>query len=201
MTPTSPEEILGYWFGELESDEHIPEDRLELWFSQDGSTDYFIRQAYEPLVTAAAQGGLAAWKEEPRSSLAWLIVLDQFPRSVYRGMAAAYEQDPACQIQTLEGVEAGFDLELRPLERVFYYLPLEHAEDLEVQGRSVELFTALRDGAPEVVRDKFEVFLQYAEEHRQVIERFGRFPHRNAVLGRESTPDELEYLASGGGFL
>lgn len=200
MTPISPEDILTYWFGELESDTHIPDERLEFWFGKDTSTDYFIRQAYEPVLTAAASGDLAHWKDAPRSSLAWIVLTDQFPRNIYRGMPAAYELDPASQIQTLEGVEAGFDTQLRPLERVFYYLPLEHAEDLEVQERSVELFTQLRDEAPAEVREKFEHFLDYALEHRDVIARFGRFPHRNAVLGRESSPAEAEYLAAGGGF-
>ena len=200
MSTVTPEDILTYWFGELTSDTDIPGDRLAFWFSKDSSTDYFIRQAYEPVVTAAAQGQLAHWKEEPRSSLAWILVLDQFPRNVYRDMPAAYELDPAAQIQSLEGIEAGFDRQLRPLERVFYYLPLEHAEDIECQERSVELFTDLRAEAPPEVDDKFRVFLEYAQEHRDVIARFGRFPHRNAVLGRESTPEEVEYLAAGGGF-
>lgn len=195
-----PEDVLGYWFGPLDSDAVVPADRQPLWWGKDAATDYFIRQAYEPTVTRAAAGELDDWKSDARGSLAWIVTLDQFSRNIYRGFPAAFENDLACQIQTLEGIEAGFDKLLRPIERVFYYLPLEHAEDLEVQERSVGLFEALAADAPAPVKKDFAGFLDYAVKHHDVIARFGRFPHRNEVLGRVSTPEEQAYLDAGGGF-
>jgi len=192
------QDILGFWFGALEGPEDVADERSEIWFEQSDATDYFLRQTFEVDLVAARRGEREEWKQEPRPSLAWILLLDQFSRNIYRGFPAAYETDLTCQIQTLEGIEAGFDRELLPIERVFYYLPLEHAEDLEVQERSVQEFSRLLEDAPASRRAEFEHFLGYARRHHAVIERFGRFPHRNAVLGRESTEEELAFMAEHG---
>lgn len=192
------DEVLGYWFGELAGPEDLPRDRAEMWFAKNDATDYFIRQAFEGDVTAARRGELDGWKAAPRSSLAWILLLDQFTRNIYRGFPAAFESDLAAQIACLEGIDAGHDLRLHPVERLFYYLPLEHAEDLEVQERSLEEFTRLAADAPASLRTEFEGYLEYARRHHAVIERFGRFPHRNAILRRESTPEEEEFLRQPG---
>ncbi len=188
------EEILRFWFGDLAGPEGWPEEQAGTWFTADEARDYFLRQVYEPEIVAARAGRREEWKRTPRGALAWLLLLDQFGRSVYRGFPAAYESDLSCQIACLEGVEAGHDRALLPVERVFFYMPLQHAEDLEVQDRSVELFTALRDEAPAPVRGRLETVLDFAVRHREVIAAFGRFPHRNAILGRDSTPEERVHL-------
>ncbi len=195
---TTPQDILSYWFGELHSDTEIPEDRSALWWKKDPSTDYFIRQCFEPALTHATLGKLDDWKKTARDSLAWIVLQDQFSRNMYRDTPAAFEADLACQIQSLEGIESGLDQELRPLERVFYYMPLEHAEDLEVQEKSLEMFAALLQAAPPETKKTFENFYTFAEKHHAIIARFGRFPHRNAILGRENSPQETEFLKQPG---
>lgn len=195
MDGSRSEEILHYWFGDVAaSDSMPPPDRQELWFGRSEGTDYFIRQLFEADLTAARAGDLEEWKQAARPSLAWILLMDQFSRHIYRNFPAAYEGDVACQIQTLEGIEAGLDRELGWFERAFYYMPMQHAEDLEVQERGVELFADLAEQVPAALRARFREFRDFAVRHRDVIQRFGRFPHRNEILGRESSPEEVEFL-------
>lgn len=194
MKLPSADDILFYWFGALEGPESFPQDRNLLWWGEDSSTDYFLRQAYEPALTAARKGALDAWRSEARPSLALLILMDRMSRQIYRGLDCAFENDLVCQILSLEGVEAGLDRELLPVERVFYYSPLSHAEDLEVQDRGMELLAGLRDEGPQSLRGKLEGAFEAAVQRRDVIARFGRFPERNQQLSRLSTPDEVAYL-------
>lgn len=195
-----PEEILHYWFGDLAGPGSPPGDREALWWGEDRSTDYFIRQTFEPSLTAARTGQLESWREQARPSLALLILMDRMSRSMYRGLDCAFENDLTCQILCLEGVEDGRDQELWPLERVFFYLPLVHAEDLEVQERGVELLEALHRGAPDTLARALDQALGTARRHRDLIARFGRFPQRNQLLGRRSTSEEAAYLLRPGGF-
>jgi uncharacterized protein (DUF924 family) len=146
----------------------------------------------------ALAGELDAWNAQPRSALARVLVLDQFPRNLYRGTAQCFQYDPrACEVAVM-ALERGYDSELTPLEATFLYLPLEHAEDISTQDRCVSLFRRLLDRAAVGLRPQFENFLAFAIRHREVIDRFGRFPHRNAALGRPTTNNERSFLESGG---
>ena len=171
------------------------------WFRGGPSFDEAIRLRFEPVHHACARGEHDDWATTPEGALALIICLDQFPRNLHRGDAQAWAADVKAQRIALSGLAGGFDQALPPLQRVFAYLPLEHAEDMGLQQRAVTLFEALHAQAPVAGRARFAEFLDYARRHREVIARFGRFPHRNAVLGRDSTAAEREYLAQpGAGF-
>lgn len=185
-------DVLDFWFAETS---------VKHWFDVDEAFDMRIRARFGNLEEAAAAGRLADWAATPSGWLAWLILLDQFPRNLHRGGRRAWAQDASAQQVALSGLARGDDRQLPPLQRVFSYLPLEHAEDMALQRRSVALFEALCRDAPVREQVRFSGFLDYARRHHDVIARFGRFPHRNAVLGRASTPEEVLYLAQpGAGF-
>jgi uncharacterized protein (DUF924 family) len=190
--------IHAFWFGDdLESLEAVT-SRSRIWFASDRAFDASVRERFGALPRRAAAGACDDWQASARSCLALVLVLDQFPRNLYRGSAESFAYDAvALEVADL-ALERGFDAKLTPIEAVFFYLPLEHAEDADCQARSVERFGALAQRCDPALRDPFDSFLSYAVRHREVIERFGRFPHRNALLGRESTPEERAYLASGG---
>jgi uncharacterized protein (DUF924 family) len=194
----SRETILDFWFGREPDDATAARERAELWWSKDPATDREIRRRFEPLVTAAESGELEPWRAQPRGRLALILLTDQFPRNIYRDRPAAFRFDGLARALCLEGLEEGADRKLRPIERVFFYLPLEHSEDLEHQDRCVALFEQLADEVAPEQRATFANYHDYALRHRVVIERFGRFPHRNAILGRESTAEELEFLEQPG---
>jgi uncharacterized protein (DUF924 family) len=198
MTIANPDDILAFWFGDaLAAPEQVSE-RVELWFRKNDAFDREVARRFGSLPELAAQGALAPWRGKPSSALALVLVLDQFPRNLYRGSARAFEFDPFALGVTLDAIARGFDSALHPLQASFFYLPLEHAEDAEQQERAVELFEQLTARAPAELRSMFENFTSYARRHREVIRRFGRFPHRNAILNRPSTATETAYLESGG---
>jgi uncharacterized protein (DUF924 family) len=195
---TTPESVLGFWFDDdLDSPDAVAA-RCRVWFEGDSPFDELIRGHFDGLPSHALRGHLDSWRHEAHSCLALVLVLDQFPRNLYRGTAQSFAYDPLAYKVAVAALERGFDRELAPLEATFLYLPLEHAEDVEAQERSVSLFRNLLDRSPAELRPRFESFLWYAIRHQEVIDRFGRFPHRNAVLGRPSTSEELSYLESGG---
>ncbi|MCW8807574.1 MAG: DUF924 domain-containing protein [Rhodanobacter sp.] len=191
MLPAA-ESLLAFWFAD---------ENAAHWFAADPVFDAALRQRFGAAAEAAAEGRLDDWAATAPGWLALLILLDQCSRNLYRHDPRAWAQDPRAQQLALAGIDRGADRALTAVQRVFAYLPLEHAEDLTLQQRSVALFEALCVEAPIGQRARFEGFLDYARRHREVIARFGRFPHRNAVLGRTSTPAELAYLAQpGAGF-
>ncbi len=171
------------------------------WFMKNQAFDAELRQRFGATLDVALAGRLQDWAASAEGRLALLIVLDQFTRNVFRGDARSFSGDARALALALEGIERGHDRAVPPMARIFCYLPLEHAEDAAVQARSVALFTALRDAADAQPKAFFDGTLEYAHKHQDVIARFGRFPHRNAVLGRASTAEELAYLAQpGAGF-
>ncbi|CAN5400154.1 DUF924 family protein [soil metagenome] len=190
--------IHSYWFGSEVDDILVAQRQSKLWWSKDRDTDHEIRNRFESTVTSAAEGGLSEWAESPRGLLALLLLTDQFPRNIYRGMPEAFAFDSLAQQWSKSGLASGMDRKLRPIERVFFYLPLEHSELLADQEHSVQLFTQLYQDVAEDHMDTFRGFLMFALRHRRVIERFGRFPHRNQILGRISTPEEVEFLKEPG---
>jgi uncharacterized protein (DUF924 family) len=197
MSHTTIEDILQFWFGG-DPDGADAGALVPRWFGRDPGFDAQIETRFGATVDRALEGALDAWAGTPEGWLALLIALDQFPRNLFRGSARAFAGDARARELARRGLERGDDARLPALARVFAYLPLEHAEDAELQAHSVALFEALAESqdAP-----AFEQFADYARRHRDVVERFGRFPHRNAALGRESTDAERAYLAEpGAGF-
>lgn len=183
--------VTAFWFG---TDPDYPQ--RDAWFRKSDTFDAQIRDRFGPTIEAALAGGLHDWDATPQGLLARIVVLDQFTRNAFRGSARAFAGDALALAAARQLADAGLDRELHPVWRCFAYLPFEHAEDLAMQERSVALFTALA-----AADARFEGHLDYAHRHHDVIRRYGRFPHRNAVLGRTSTPEELAYLAQpGAGF-
>lgn len=192
-----PSDVLNYWFHSAVE----PEPRLDLWFKKRDETDAFIRERFEPLVKTLASGHAYDWAAEgPKETLAAIIALDQFPRNIYRGQPQSFATDKLALSLASNMMVMGADDRLSPIERWFVYMPLEHSESLTTQRASVAAFTELRDAAPSEQKTLFADALDYAHKHAEVIERFGRFPHRNEILGRKSTPEELEWLEKNGGF-
>lgn len=177
-------EILHFWFVETDP---------SLWFQKNEEFDARIRDRFLVTYEMAAEGLSNEWGKDADGALALIIVLDQFPRNMFRGTAKMFATDGKALIQAKQAIHKGFDQVLTPEKRRFMYLPFEHSENIIDQKRSVELFKAMEDVDP--------LAYTYALRHYDVIDKFGRFPHRNAALGRESTPEEEEYLAKpGAGF-
>lgn len=192
-----PQGVLDFWFGPPGSALEIAGRQTKLWFGKSPENDQAVAGRFSATLDAAA-GGLDHWASTPRGRLALVIVLDQFPHHIHRDQPQAFATDPQALAQSLAALAVGEDRQLAPIERVFLYLPLEHAESLELQQRSVSLYEKLAREAASDERALFDGFLDYARKHRDVIARFGRFPHRNAILGRTSTPDEVEFLKQPG---
>lgn len=169
-------DVYDYWFDEL-----TPQQ----WFAASREVDEAVRSRFSTLHRERVALGVAIGSD-PRSAVAHVIVLDQFSRNLYRGKAEAYAADPLALASAEAAIAAGFDASLSVHERLFLYLPFEHSEDLAQQRRSVDLIASLGDGA----------LLRYATEHKDIVERFGRFPHRNAMLGRTSTAEEIDFMRS-----
>jgi uncharacterized protein (DUF924 family) len=194
------EALLAFWLGPLDAEGIATPAHQERWFAADPDFDAELRRRFGPLHEEARAGRLDRWAEKPRGRLALLILLDQLSRNLHRGRADAFAGDAHALALARGALDRGEDLDLALCERVFLYLPFEHAEDPQAQEVSVERFGALAAAAPAHARPLFESFLDYAVRHRDVIARFGRFPHRNALLGRTSTPEELAHLEREGGF-
>jgi uncharacterized protein (DUF924 family) len=196
-----PETLLGFWFGDDLSTTDAVAARTALWFEASAEFDRALRERFGDWPDRARRGEFDAWQESARDALALVITLDQLPRNLFRGRPESFAYDERARAVALRALERGLDELVHPIEAAFFYLPLEHAEDLALQQRSVRLFDALADEPQEPHGERLAEYRAYAERHRDVIERFGRFPHRNAVLGRESTPEELRWLAEhGSGF-
>jgi uncharacterized protein (DUF924 family) len=198
MTTTERfEDVLEFWFPTpMPSDKAAVIRQSEWWFR--GGADAAILERFQPLLERAARGELDEWSSSPRSRLALIIVLDQFSRTVYRGTARAFAQDAKALALALEGLDNGHCAALAtPWEKTFFVVPLGHSEELANLERVVALAEGFLQEVPEEWRWWFEFSAGQARGHRAVIRRFGRHPHRNEALGRQSTPEELEYLAAG----
>ena len=183
-------EILDFWFGKPdEADYGKPR---KVWFIKNPEFDKEVRSRFLYDYQQAAAGQLDDWKESPLTCLALIILLDQFPRNIFRGQPQAFATDPQALAYAKYAVKRGFYKKLLPIQREFVYLPFEHSENLAAQHQCIELFSTLKDH-PECASG-----VDYAHRHLKVIERFGRFPHRNEILGRETTPEEAEFLKQRG---
>lgn len=178
--------IVDFWFGPA------PHRSRSAWFTKNAAFDQLVRDRFYADYVAAAAGDLEQWLSSASGNLAYIILLDQFPRNMFRGAPRAFATDHLALASARSSIDRGFDHALSPLQRAFVYLPFEHSENLADQERAVELFEALPEDA------ETGGMVDYARRHRDVIARFGRFPHRNAILGRTSTPEEEEFLREPG---
>jgi uncharacterized protein (DUF924 family) len=187
------DEIINFWFAPLDNDEKYgkPQSR---WFRSDATIDREIKERFEEVYQLAAAGLLDAWQDTPASCLALIIILDQFPRNMFRNTPAAFATDKMALAIAKRAIETEIDRELLPVQKWFVYLPFEHSEKLEDQLRSVRLFETLASDPDS------QIAIDSAHTHYKLIENFGRFPHRNQILGRTSTPAELKFLDSPGAF-
>lgn len=191
--------LLDFWFEGHPSDPDRLAALKRKWFVATPEQDCELGDAFAPLADAAALGELDAWSETPRGRLALILLLDQLPRNLHRGTPAAFGQDEKALKLCLDGLEQSVDQALKPLERMFFCMPLQHAESREAQALAAETFSRL---AAADVEESIAAVLQNAadsaSQHRSIVDRFGRFPHRNKALGRQSTDEEREFLGSGG---
>jgi uncharacterized protein (DUF924 family) len=187
-------EILKYWFGHVEETILPTPNRTHIWFSESANVDQEIREKFLGDLEKAILGEYDSWVNSPRLTLALIILLDQFSRRVYRNTPLAFSQDAKALDLCIRGIEKEFDHTISLMERVFFYFPLIHAENLETQTTSVRAYKILADLSFPEVKAVFESFLDFSLKHFDIIKRFGRFPQRNEILGRPSTAEEIKYL-------
>ena len=189
------EAILSFWFKEQELTAPQIDRRMDIWFGGDAVLDHEIEKEFANDIDAASEGGFDHWANDSHGRLALIILIDQFRRNIYRGTADAFSMDKLALKLCVEGAMEKKDRSLTPIQRVFFYMPLQHAESRKVQAKSVELYDRLAEAVSPTLRETFLTVAQFAELHRDIIDQFGRFPHRNVLLGRENTAEEDEYLA------
>jgi uncharacterized protein (DUF924 family) len=188
--------VLAFWFREQELSAPQIDHRMDVWFGADKVFDLECKKEFANEVDRASAGELDHWAREPRGRLALILLLDQFRRNIYRNTAAAFAMDKAALKLCVEGAMEKKDQGLTPIQRAFFYMPLQHAESRKVQVKSVELYRRLVDAVSPTYRETFATIAQFAELHHDIIQQFGRFPHRNKLVNRKNTPEEDEYLAA-----
>ena len=187
--------VLTFWFKDRQLSAPQIDGRMDIWFGEDAMFDEEIVREFAGDVKIASAGKLDHWASESRGRLALIILLDQFRRNIYRNKPEAFEMDKAALKLCVEGAMEKKDKGLSPIERVFFYMPLQHAESRKVQKKSCEIYGKLSEVVSPTFKETFETVAQFAELHADIVEQFGRFPHRNKILNRENTPEEDEYLA------
>lgn len=191
------QDVLNFWFADGLQHGWPSRPLNDLWFGGGAAQDAHVRQHFGPLVDEAISGGLRNWEAPLTSRLALIVVLDQFTRNVHRGQARAFAGDPRAQQLVLHTLAQGQDTTLPTVGRVFFYMPLMHAENLALQDECVARFTQLGQTAAPELRDTLAGNLRFAQQHRDIVAQHGRFPYRNAALGRQNTPAETEFLKNG----
>lgn len=185
---------MSFWFKEQALSAPQIDNRMDTWFGEDAAFDHEIETEFSDDVERASAGQLDHWADESRGRLALILLLDQFRRNIYRNTAKAFEMDGLALKLCVEGAMEKKDQGLSHIERAFFYMPLQHAESAKVQAKSCELFNKLTELVSPTYRETFSTIAQFAELHRDIVDQFGRFPHRNTLLGRENTAEENEYL-------
>ena len=194
---TSPQAILEFWFADGLQTGWPTQEMKAIWFGGGPALDGRIKAAFGAQVLQAVEGGLAAWEDQPLSRLALVLLLDQFTRNVFRGSPRAFEGDARAQRLVTDALANAWDQQLPVVCRVFLYMPLMHAENLTLQNECVSRFAQLVADAPDALKAQLQGNLDFARQHQDIIARFGRFPYRNAALGRSSTADEDTFLVKG----
>lgn len=200
-TIETPEAILSFWFEDVIAHPEKLGAQMKRWYSGGKPLDADITQRFGSTVAALANVLAQTWASQgPRQRLAAIIALDQFSRSIHRNAPKAFASDPLALRIATDAIANGDDKTLHPIERIFLFMPFEHAEDMASQREAIRLFDALQADATDHTREAFKSALDYAHRHADVIAKFGRFPHRNDVLGRVSTPEEIAHVKEHGGF-
>ncbi len=197
VTDPDIQRVLDFWFQPDTRDQPTVDSRMDRWFTADAVTDAVIRTEFAGLVDRASKGQLDNWVATPQGRLALIVLLDQFRRNIHRGTPKAFSRDPQALKFCVEGAMKGDYKTLDPFQQAFYFMPLQHAESLKIQQRSVKIYEGMVSGVSATLKATFATFAQFAELHHDIIESFGRFPHRNRILGRVNTPEETEYLGAG----
>jgi len=190
--------VLDFWLGPLDEHGQANADHGKRWFSKDEAFDHEVGERFGELYAEIAAGRHEDWLDDPRGRLAYVIVLDQFSRNMFRGSPRTFDRDPQALAAAVDGIARGHDRGLGLDERAFLYMPFMHSEALSMQDRSVALFSALAADAPPEQRERLAAALRFAVAHREIVARFGRFPHRNKVLQRTTTRPEMEFLQQPG---
>ena len=189
------EAILSFWFKEQALTAPQIDQRMEIWFNEDPVFDHEIKKDFAVEVEKASNGDLDHWGHDPLGRLALIILIDQFRRNIYRGTAKAFSRDQLALKLCVQGAMEKKDRGLTPIQKVFFYMPLQHSESRKVQAKSVELYTRRAAAVSPTLRETFLTIAHFAELHKDIIDQFGRFPYRNKLLNRQNTPEEDEYLA------
>lgn len=190
-------EVHRYWFGDSENDHEVIQQKGKLWFGKDAVVDRYIRETFGDLIDLAGEGSLDMGNGTPRQRLSVILLIDQFRRNVYRNDPRSFDADPLAR-ELAGGLCLSGSESLRPIEKVFLYLPFEHSELIADQKKSIALFRGLLENSPPETRDTYQGFYDYAVRHYEIVARFGRFPHRNSILGRKSSLEELDFLKQPG---
>lgn len=192
-----PAEVLTFWFADAADSPQAAQQRNAFWYGSGKLLDNEITQRFGATLQRAVNGDLDHWADTAEGRLALIIVLDQFSRHIHRGQREAFAADPIAQQHCLQGMQGGRDRQLAIVHRAFFYMPLEHAESASLQQQSKTAFAQLLSEAPPAWQSFAEGAQKWAVEHAQIIDRFGRFPHRNDILGRVSTTEEIDYMNAG----
>jgi uncharacterized protein (DUF924 family) len=187
--------ILAFWFKEQQLSAPQIDGRMDVWFGEDPVFDEEVASNFANDVENASEARLNHWAQEPLGRLALILLLDQFRRNIYRNTADAFAMDKAALKLCVEGAMEKKDKGLTPIQRAFFYMPLQHAESRKVQKKSVEIYSRLSEAVSPTYKETFETIAQFAQLHADIVEQYGRFPHRNTILNRENSPEEDEYLA------
>jgi uncharacterized protein (DUF924 family) len=190
--------VLDFWFGALDGSGRATAERRQRWWRKDADFDALIRQRFESRWQAAAAGELDHWSSSAEGRLALIVVLDQFPRNMFRDRAEMFATDRQALKLTVQGIESGLDRALSSDPAAFFYMPLMHSESRVDQHLGMRMYSELVARSPEDAREAVANNLDFMGRHFAIVDRFGRFPHRNAILGRESTPDEVQFLEQPG---
>lgn len=198
QTAAKIDAIITFWISDNPDSAEEIKAKSRMWFNAKPEDDELIRVTHGEDVERAARGEYTDFEQSARGRVALILLTDQMPRNIFRGTARAFATDPIALAQSRELVDSGDHLALHPIERTFAYMPLEHAEDRTMQALSVECFTRLAAAAPRAHQKLFDEYIEHAAEHRAIVDQFGRFPHRNKVLGRTPTAEEAAFLADSG---
>lgn len=197
MNDPDIQRILDFWFVDEPMTQPSLDSRMERWFGSGPEFDELIRRDFGTLVEKVSDGSLSRWSETIEGRLALIILLDQFRRNIHRGTREAFSRDAMALKLCVEGAMTGAYRDLDPFRQAFFFMPLQHAESLKIQERSLRIYRGLVGAVSETLKATFTTFAEFAELHYDIIRAFGRFPHRNRILGRENTPEEAEYLDGG----
>lgn len=193
-----PQEILNFWFGPLDPEGWASQPYIRRWFKKDPDFDHELRETFLATHAWVHAQDVAPWQDLPQTRMAYIVLLDQMSRNMFRGQPGMFESDPLALAASQAMITQGWDTKLPPSQRVFAYMPLMHAESLPDQEQCVASFAKMLQELDSDKKAPIESNLHFAKQHRDIIARFGRFPHRNAILGRSTTPEEAEFLTQPG---